>query len=354
MSRRASAQLKGRRLGISKDKDKMGKGKQARFVEWSCNEFLAVFVNFAVPKLRTLYDMAGLSQEEATKRLKACQEKVVRSLWHWIQQDKKVDLDNITVLRARPELRRIAKQQRFVCPHPLPPATLLLNEICNLGLPDAVILIFFRDFNRQLIHCDHNGKLLKYSAFLSVTLCCVEEKHGNKVLKKTWGGSVPLPKHLREIYIKYAARWFWHPIVSLPVLITLDQTEEGKGLGDVAVVPINPPTLHCRAFQFHLSPESKCPRPLPGVKLVPPCSQCKDMFPSYNTTTDKSAGYVKYKTTPHGNTTHKWCRGNCAEVTAFSDMFYQLGLKCQVHNGKAKNILAKYKMDKMPRAKFVK
>ncbi|XP_078621460.1 uncharacterized protein LOC144887877 [Branchiostoma floridae x Branchiostoma japonicum] len=330
----------------------MGKGKQARFVEWSCNEFLAVFVNFAVPKLRTLYDMAGLSQEEATKRLKACQEKVVLSLWHWIQQDKKVDLDNITVLRARPELRRIAKQQRFVCPHPLPPATILLNEICNLGLPDAVILIFFRDFNRQLIHCDHNGKLLKYSAFLSVTLCCVEEKLGNKVLKKTWGGSVPLPKHLREIYIKHAARWIWHPIVSLPVLITLDQTDEG--LGNVAVVPINPPSLHCRAFQLQLSPKSRCPRPMPGVKLVPPCSQCKDMFPAYNLTTDKSAGYVKYKTTPRGNTSHKWCRGNCAEVTAFSDMFYQLVLKCQVVNGKAKKILAKYKMDKMPRAKFVK
>ncbi|KAI8487754.1 hypothetical protein Bbelb_344920 [Branchiostoma belcheri] len=330
----------------------VGEEKRARFVEWSCDEFLNVFMNFAVSsRLPKLYEEAGLLQDEARKRQVDCHRKVTNSLWHWTQQDKRVNLDNITILKERPELRSQAKKQRFVCPHPLPPATILLNEISNLGLPDSTILEFFRDFNRQLIQCNHNRKWpkYKYSGFLSVTLCCVEERRGNKVIKKTWGGSVPLPKHLREIYIKYAARWFWHPIVSLPVLLSLDQTQEGKELSEIRVVPVNPPNLSCRAFQlqFHLFPELK----LPVVKQVPPCSQCKDMFPSH----DNDAGYVQYKATPLEGTGNKWCLGNCAEVTAFSEMFYQLGQKCHVENADGKKILTKYKMEKMRRrAKFVK
>ncbi|CAH1248954.1 Hypp8491 [Branchiostoma lanceolatum] len=337
----------------------MDEEKRARFVEWSCNVFVDVFWYFGVPRLWSLYYEAGVSWDEASRRIVMCRGKVMDSMWHWIQQDRRVDLNNIHFLQRRPELRQRAECQRYVCPHPLPPATILLNEICYLDPPEYAILEFCRAFNRLMTHSNQYGNL-KYSAFLSVTLCCVEQKLGNKVLKRTWGGSVPLPKHLREIYIKHAARWIWHPIVSLPILISLDQTEEGEPLlGKVRVVPENQPILSCRAFQFHQggwyrsSSEPKRP-PLQGVKLVPPCSQCKDMFPSHDPTTGKGVGYVQYKKNPLGDARHKWCRGNCAEVTAFSDMFYQLELKCHVVNGDANKVLAKYKMDKMPRAKFVK
>eukprot|EP00058_Branchiostoma_floridae_P013102 XP_002598590.1 hypothetical protein BRAFLDRAFT_66981 [Branchiostoma floridae] len=275
----------------------MDEEKRARFVEWSCNVFVDVFWYFGVPRLWTLYYERGLSWEDAARRLIRCREK-----------------------------------------------------ICHLEPPEHVILEFFRDFNRLKTGSDQYGKL-KYSAFLTVTLCCVEKKLGSKVLKKTWGGSVPLPKHLRDIYIKYAARWVWHPIVSLPVLISFDQSEEGKGLGKMRVVPVNPPTLSCRAFQFR--PESN--DHLPGVRPVPPCSHCRDMFPSHDQPAGESdgVGYVQYALTPPDDASASWCRGNCAEIAAFGEMFKELKQKCRVFNGNAKKILAMYRMDKMSQAKLV-
>ncbi|XP_066264523.1 uncharacterized protein [Branchiostoma lanceolatum] len=323
----------------------MDEEKRARFVEWSCNVFVDVFWYFGVPRLWSLYYEAGVSWDEASRRIDMCRGKVMDSMWHWIQQDRRVDLNNIDFLQCRPELRQRAESQRYVCPHPLPPATILLNEICHLGRPDYAILEFFRDFNRLMIHRDQKGGLMS-SAFLSVTLCCVEERGG----KTTWGGSVPLPPHMRNTYIKYAARWRWHPIVSLPVLISLDEKDESPGLGNVRVAPVNPPMLSCRAFQFHPSVESAFP-PSPGVKPIPPCSHCTDMFPPHDLTAGN--GYVKYASTPLGDASPSWCRGNCAEIAAFGEMFKLLNQKCRVLNGNAKKILAKYRMDKMAQAKFV-
>ncbi|XP_035678970.1 uncharacterized protein LOC118417495 [Branchiostoma floridae] len=304
--------------------------EQARKIEQDCDTFVRVFMASSLPQLRYMFCRAGLTAQEVNRRVASCQAMVLDSLWHWAQQDRNVNLLNIGFFRqSPPHVRAHIAMQRFKQPHPQPPMTILLDQIRLLCHRDQEVLEFVRDLNFQMSYsrnCLGHLTHIRSNSFSCAALCRVQGLctiRGQRAVNiVTWGGSVPLPRHLKEEYINYASRYIWHPLVGLQVLLNGERSPSGQM---VQVVPANAPfMLLCSTYTFNQHHDGR-------VVEVYPCSYCRAMFPS----TRSPKGYVHYtlyksSETGESDSYNRFSKGNCAECAAFSAMFHVTKQTCRI------------------------
>ncbi|XP_019615201.1 PREDICTED: uncharacterized protein LOC109462991 [Branchiostoma belcheri] len=224
--------------------------------------------------------------------------------------------------QSPPHTRAHITMQRYRQPHPQPPMTILLDQIRPLCHRDQEFLEFVREMNYQMSFRNHLGGHVRANTFSCAAMCRVQgvcnvtKNRGQRAVNiVTWGGSVPLPRHLKEKYIDHASRYIWHPLVGLQVLLGGENSPSGQL---PRVVPTDtPPMLLCSTYTFNQHYGGG------RVEEVYPCSYCRAMFPSWRS----PEGYVHYTKlgSNEGEQSNRFSRGNCAECAAFSDMFHLIG-----------------------------